>query len=167
MDSSRPRIQTSQPSSPTVTPGGIHVAIQSVALQLGSQGQPLDVGRTKRLVTPALLAALWARDKGCTYPSCGRPPQWADAHHVTHWADGGTTCLLNLALLCGYHPPPRSAGRYPHLGPPTRPHRHHHRTQPHLADLSPSGATSVVLTHSERAQHAVDGVGQAIARRQG
>ena len=31
----------------------------------------------------------------------------------------------------------------------------------------PSGATSVVLTHSERAQHAVDGVGQAIARRQG
>jgi len=35
-------------------------------------------------------------------------------HHVIHWADGGPTCLLNLALLCGYHPPPRSAGRYPH-----------------------------------------------------
>ena len=74
-----------------------------IPMVLGSQGQPLDVGRTKRLVTPALLAALWARDKGCTYPSCGRPPQWADAHHVTHWADGGTTSLLNLALLCGYH----------------------------------------------------------------
>jgi len=74
-----------------------------IPMVLGSQGQPLDVGRTKRLVTPALLAALWARDKGCTYPGCGRPPQWADAHHVTHWADGGTTSLLNLALLCGYH----------------------------------------------------------------
>jgi hypothetical protein len=33
MDSSRPRIETSQPSSPTVTPGGIHVVVQSVALQ--------------------------------------------------------------------------------------------------------------------------------------
>ena len=32
MDSSRPQIETSQPSSPAVTPGGIHVVIQSVAL---------------------------------------------------------------------------------------------------------------------------------------
>jgi len=70
---------------------------------LGSQSQPLDVGRTKRLVTPALLAALWARDKGCTFPGCGRPPQWCDAHHVKHWVDGGPTALLNLALLCAYH----------------------------------------------------------------
>ena len=70
---------------------------------LGSQGQPLDVGRTKRLVTPALLAALWVRDKGCTYPGCSRPPPWCDAHHVHHWANGGPTCLLNLALLCAHH----------------------------------------------------------------
>ena len=70
---------------------------------LGSQSQPLDVGRTKRLVTPALLAALWARDKGCTFPGCGRPPQWSDAHHVKHWVDGGPTALLNLALLCAFH----------------------------------------------------------------
>ena len=74
-----------------------------IPIVLGSQSQPLDVGRTKRLVTPALLAALWARDKGCTYPGCGRPPQWCDAHHLKHWADGGTTALLNLALLCAYH----------------------------------------------------------------
>ena len=74
-----------------------------IPMVLGSQSQPLDVGRTKRLVTPALLAALWARDKGCTYPGCGRPPQWCDAHHLKHWADGGTTALLNLALLCAYH----------------------------------------------------------------
>ncbi|MHB8299326.1 MAG: HNH endonuclease signature motif containing protein, partial [Dermatophilaceae bacterium] len=74
-----------------------------IPMVLGSQGQPLDVGRTKRLVTPALLAALWARDKGCTFPGCGRPPQWCDAHHVRHWVDGGATSLLNLALLCAYH----------------------------------------------------------------
>ena len=74
-----------------------------IPMVLGSDSQPLDVGRTKRLVTPALLAALWARDKACTFPGCGRPPQWADAHHVKHWIDGGATALLNLALLCQHH----------------------------------------------------------------
>jgi len=74
-----------------------------IPMVLGSQSQPLDVGRTKRLVTPALLAALWARDKGCTYPGCGRPPQWSEAHHVQHCADGGPTALTNLALLCAAH----------------------------------------------------------------
>ena len=74
-----------------------------IPMVLGSQSQPLDVGRTKRLVTPALLAALWARDKACTYPGCGRPPHWCDAHHVQHWADGGPTALLNLTLLCAHH----------------------------------------------------------------
>ena len=74
-----------------------------IPMVLGSRGQPLDVGRAKRLVTPSLLAALWVRDKGCTFPGCGRPPQWCDAHHNKHWADGGPTCLLNLALLCAHH----------------------------------------------------------------
>jgi Domain of unknown function (DUF222) len=70
-----------------------------IPMVLGSKSQPLDVGRTKRLVTPALLAALWSRDKGCTFPGCGRP----HAHHVKHWIDGGPTALLNLALLCAHH----------------------------------------------------------------
>jgi hypothetical protein len=74
-----------------------------IPMVLGSKSQPLDVGPTKRLVTPALLAALWVRDKTCTFPSCGRPAQWCDAHHVRHWIDGGATALLNMALLCGYH----------------------------------------------------------------
>jgi len=74
-----------------------------IPMVLGSTGQPLDVGRTKRLVTPGLLAALWARDKGCTFNGCGRPPQWCDAHHVLFWADGGPTSLPNMTLLCGYH----------------------------------------------------------------
>jgi len=74
-----------------------------IPMVLGAQSQPLDVGRTKRLVTPALLAAMWARDKGCTYPACTRPPPWCEAHHLKHWIDGGTTALTNMALLCQYH----------------------------------------------------------------
>lgn len=74
-----------------------------IPMVLGGQGQPLDVGRSRRLVSPALLAALWVRDKRCTFPGCGRPPRWCDAHHLRHWADGGHTSLLNLTLLCGHH----------------------------------------------------------------
>jgi len=74
-----------------------------IPVVLGGAGQLLDVGRTRRLVTPGLLAALWVRDKECTFPGCGRPPQWCDAHHVRHWIDGGQTALLNLTLLCAYH----------------------------------------------------------------
>ena len=70
---------------------------------LGTSGEVLDVGRTKRLVTQGMLHALWLRDGGCTFPGCGRPPHWCQAHHVWHWCDGGPTCLGNLALLCDRH----------------------------------------------------------------
>ncbi len=74
-----------------------------IPIVLGTSSQPLDVGRTKRLVTPAILAALWVRDRRCTYPGCSRPPNWCDAHHIRHWIDGGETSLANLTLLCAYH----------------------------------------------------------------
>jgi hypothetical protein len=63
----------------------------------------LDVGRRTRVVSPALRRALELRDGGCTHPGCDRPPQWCDAHHIVHWADGGETCLANLRLLCRRH----------------------------------------------------------------
>ncbi len=74
-----------------------------IPVVLGSESQPLDVGRSRRLVTPAIRTALWLRDRGCTFPGCTAPATWTDAHHVTHWADGGVTALSNLALLCRRH----------------------------------------------------------------
>ncbi|OFE14676.1 hypothetical protein BA895_10060, partial [Humibacillus sp. DSM 29435] len=74
-----------------------------IPVVLGSDSQPLDVGREERLVTRAMRTALWLRDKGCSFPGCSTPAQWTDAHHVRHWIDGGTTCLGNLALLCRRH----------------------------------------------------------------
>ena len=69
----------------------------------GIPWEVLAVGRSTRLVTPAQRAALNARDRGCVYPGCDRPPEWCDAHHLTHWADGGRTDLNNLALICQRH----------------------------------------------------------------
>ena len=64
---------------------------------LGADGQVLDVGRARRLVTMAIWIALILRDRHCAFPGCTRPPSMCHAHHITHWADGGPTSLGNLA----------------------------------------------------------------------
>src|SRR3990172_8252235 len=65
----------------------------------GPESQPLDVGRTKRLVTPALRAAVCAMDLKCVFLTCDRFSNWCDVHHLTHWANGGETSIDNLILL--------------------------------------------------------------------
>jgi hypothetical protein len=69
----------------------------------GAPRQPLDVGRSSRVVTPAQRAALAVRDGGCVFPDCARPLAWCEGHHLVHWLDGGPTDLDNLALLCRAH----------------------------------------------------------------
>jgi hypothetical protein len=70
---------------------------------LGGASEPLDLGRKTRTVSTALRRALVLRDRGCAFPGCVITARWSDAHHVQHWADGGSTCLDNLVLLCGNH----------------------------------------------------------------
>jgi len=70
---------------------------------LDGAGQPLDLGRQRRLVTGALRRALVLRDGGCVFPGCDRPAKWCQGHHIRHWSNGGPTCLSNIALICGYH----------------------------------------------------------------
>ncbi len=70
---------------------------------LGGPSQIMDVGRTQRLVTPAIRAALELRDGGCVFPGCDKPPRDCDAHHIQPWWAGGATALSNLALLCPRH----------------------------------------------------------------
>ncbi|TQJ17434.1 HNH endonuclease [Kribbella jejuensis] len=72
-----------------------------IPLVLGTNSEPLDVGRSERLVTRAIRRALNARDNGCVV--CGAPPIMCDAHHLTSWIDGGETKVENLALTCRRH----------------------------------------------------------------
>jgi hypothetical protein len=74
-----------------------------IPVVLGAKSEILDVGRAKRLFAGGLLAAIRLRDKGCTIPGCTAPPEWADAHHIISWVDGGKTNLLNGALICPRH----------------------------------------------------------------
>ena len=74
-----------------------------IPVTLGTNGEPLDVGRAQRLATPAQRRALAIRDHGCTFPGCDEPPQRCTAHHIIFWAHHGETKLDNLVLLCGRH----------------------------------------------------------------
>jgi hypothetical protein len=98
---------------PVRTPHGSPITVDT-ALELVNDGRIrsvvfdahggiLDYGRATRLVPPAMRQALVARDLGCTFPGCDRPPAWTEAHHITEWTDHGPTSLENCLLVCGYH----------------------------------------------------------------
>jgi hypothetical protein len=70
---------------------------------LDSDSLVIDVGRSKRVISPAQRRALNLRDKGCRWPGCDRPASWTEGHHLIHWVRGGPNELPNLALLCHRH----------------------------------------------------------------
>ncbi|MCL1600757.1 MAG: HNH endonuclease, partial [Actinomycetia bacterium] len=74
-----------------------------IPMVLGSDSEPLDVGRKTRTIPTALRRALEQRDQGCVWQGCSAPVSWCDAHHIIHWANGGETNLTNTQLLCRTH----------------------------------------------------------------
>jgi hypothetical protein len=70
---------------------------------LDPDGVPLDLGRTKRLVTPELRKAVESRDRHCVFTGCDAPTHWCEVHHVIAWMYGGQTSLENSGLLCERH----------------------------------------------------------------
>ncbi len=92
------------PSGPQGLTGRLRAALALLPPALGgAPTQPLEVGRTSRVVQPAQRNALAVRDGGCVFPNCDRPLAWCEAHHLRHWLHGGPTDLANLALLCRVH----------------------------------------------------------------
>jgi hypothetical protein len=65
-------------------------------------GKSLGVGRASRNIPPWLMHQLRKRDIGCKFPGCSRK-RFLHAHHIEHWAHGGSTDMDNLVLLCGAH----------------------------------------------------------------
>jgi hypothetical protein len=98
---------------------------QLIPMVLGGPSQVLDLGFRERYFTPGQRLALGARDGGCSYPGCSVPPQWCEAHHITHWTRGGRTSLLNTALLC----------------------RRRHHTHVHRHDLTATATATGVTWH--------------------
>lgn len=70
---------------------------------LSAAGEVLDVGREKRLFTPAQTRAVVARDRACRYPGCSDTLAHGQIHHALPWQAGGKTNLANAILLCWHH----------------------------------------------------------------
>lgn len=76
----------------------------AVELTIDRNGRPLDLGRTSRLYDSRQREALAARDGGCIWPECDRPPAFTEAHHTKQWKrDRGRTDICDGVLLCRFH----------------------------------------------------------------
>ncbi|MGO4782991.1 DUF222 domain-containing protein [Cryobacterium sp. W22_MBD10_FK3] len=76
----------------------------TVEIRVDEFDRPLNVGREQRLFTRAQRRALAARDGGCRWPGCDRPPAFTEAHHIEHWQrDHGRTDINQGILLCHAH----------------------------------------------------------------
>ena len=71
---------------------------------LGGRSEILDLGRSRRLFSPAQRKALALRDRRCRAAGCDIPAAWTEAHHATDpWSRQGHTDLNNGLLLCPLH----------------------------------------------------------------
>ena len=76
-----------------------------VPVILGKAKEVLAYSTAHRIFTTTQRYAIIARDGGCTWPGCDRPPSHCEINHVIPWAKGGQTSVNNGALLCtGDHP---------------------------------------------------------------
>lgn len=145
-----------------------------IPMVLGSDSEPLEQGRARRLFAGGIRLGLVARDQGCAFPGCDAPPQTCDAHHILPWWQGGSTSLDNGILLCPYHhrlvePDPRRPAQQqwqitldnsglpwftppPHIDVEQRPRQHHryrlHQHQLPRPDNSPGPERAPVRTTS-------------------
>ena len=70
---------------------------------LGGKGEVLDLGRARRLFSPAQRKAMAIRDRRCRTEGCSIPAAWCEAHHLRPWSQGGRTDLADGVLLCPWH----------------------------------------------------------------
>ena len=82
-----------------------------------------------RTINKTLATALIARDPCCVVPGCGAT-RYLEIDHLVPFAEGGPTCLENLARICSFHHVKKSLegysltfdteGRRWHFDPPAR-----------------------------------------------
>jgi hypothetical protein len=71
---------------------------------LGGDSEVLDLGRTRRLFSPAQRRALGIEYPTCRAEGCTVPADWCEAHHAKDpWSKGGKTDLADADLFCNWH----------------------------------------------------------------
>ncbi len=76
----------------------------TVPVMFDDAGQGMNLGREQRLFSRRQRVVLAARDGGCMWIGCDRPPSWTEAHHIEFWdRDHGGTDIDKGILLCKHH----------------------------------------------------------------
>ncbi|MCO8128287.1 HNH endonuclease [Acidimicrobiia bacterium EGI L10123] len=73
------------------------------AVLFDGKGTLLDANDAAEQWSRKQRRAIAARDGGCVFPGCGRPPRHCDIHHLHHRGRGGPTRTGNGAMLCRFH----------------------------------------------------------------
>jgi hypothetical protein len=74
-----------------------------VAVLFDGKGTVLDANDAAEQWSRKQRRAITARDGGCVFPSCQRPPRFCEIHHLHHREQGGPTRCDNGAMLCRFH----------------------------------------------------------------
>jgi Domain of unknown function (DUF222) len=102
---------------------------QIIPTVLGGKSEILDLGRARRLFSPAQRKAMAIRDVTCRAEGCDIPAAWCEAHHAAApWTGGGRTDLADGLLLCCAHHHRAHDHRYDTRRLPTGQLRFHRRT---------------------------------------
>ncbi|MES2171312.1 MAG: DUF222 domain-containing protein [Actinomycetota bacterium] len=80
-----------------------HTCSSGVVPILFESGRSIDLGQDQRLFTARQRIALAARDGGCRFGDCDRPPSWCEAHHIVPWKESERTRVDDGVLLCRHH----------------------------------------------------------------
>ena len=69
-----------------------------------ADGDPLNFGRMRRFPTTAQRRTVLQRDQSCCFPACNSRLN-LHIHHIVEWGGGrnGTTDVINLIAICGWH----------------------------------------------------------------
>ena len=113
--------------SPPPRSAGWPAPPQIIPVVLGGKGEILDLGRTRRLFSPAQRKALRLRDQRCRAEGCTIPAAWCEAHHLKPWVPSGKTNLDDGILACNWHHHRLHDPRYGHELLPNGDLRFHRR----------------------------------------
>ncbi len=84
-----------------------------------TEGRPVNVGRSRRVVPERARRLIIDRDRGCRFPGC-TASSFVEIHHLVHWRDGGATDVDNLVSLCPFHHDAHHRREFTLSGDPTR-----------------------------------------------
>ncbi len=83
------------------------------------QGEPVSVGRARRIVPDRTRRLIFYRDQGCRFPGCAAA-RYVEVHHLVPWSEGGTTDYRTNISLCPFHHRALHRGDFSVTGDPSQ-----------------------------------------------